>query len=154
MFMKHPTMESDDMRQRTQGVWDRFYNFSNIWKRSGCVKSLKSRLMFVLISKLYRAMYASTGIATDSARKAKANSWARLLLKPTRRRFQGPPLPPPLCRNSRCRTRFAARATNCFASSVRTPCTPAEPVVPIEPQGSFRATGTAGSVMEPESIPT
>ena len=93
MFMKHPTMESDDMRQRTQGVWDRFYNFSNIWKRSGCVKSLKSRLMFVLISKLYRAMYASTGIATDSARKAKANSWARLLLKPTRRLFQAPPMP-------------------------------------------------------------
>jgi radical SAM superfamily enzyme YgiQ (UPF0313 family) len=93
MFMPHPTMNSDEMRERTQGVWDRFYNMSNIWKRSGCVKSLKSRLAFVLISKLYRQMYASTGIATDSARKARANSWARMLLKPCRRLFQAQPMP-------------------------------------------------------------
>jgi hypothetical protein len=32
-----------------------------------CV-SLKARIAFLLISKLYRQMYANTGIATDSAR--------------------------------------------------------------------------------------
>ena len=32
---------------------------------------------FVLISKLYRQMYANTGIATDSARVSRANQWAR-----------------------------------------------------------------------------
>ena len=37
------------------------------------MKSLKARLAFVLISKLYRQMYANTGIATDSARHARAN---------------------------------------------------------------------------------
>ncbi|MCU1326939.1 MAG: Radical domain protein [Bryobacterales bacterium] len=93
MFMPHPTMGSDEMRARTQAVWDRFYNLANIWKRSGCVKSVKSRLAFVLISKLYRQMYASTGIATDSARKARANNWARMLLKPCRRLFQAKPMP-------------------------------------------------------------
>ena len=28
MFMPHPTMNSEEMRARTQGVWDRFYSFA------------------------------------------------------------------------------------------------------------------------------
>ena len=28
MFMPHPTMSSEEMRARTQGVWDRFYSFA------------------------------------------------------------------------------------------------------------------------------
>ena len=39
----------------------------------------RSRVAFVLISKLYRQMYANTGIATDSARVSRANQWARLI---------------------------------------------------------------------------
>ena len=58
-----------------------------------CVKSLKSRLAFVLISKLYRQMYANTGIATDSARVSRAERWARMLAPPTRRLFSAPPMP-------------------------------------------------------------
>jgi hypothetical protein len=38
-------------------------------------------------------MYANTGIATDSARQSRAESWARLLVKPTRRLFAGRPMP-------------------------------------------------------------
>ena len=38
-------------------------------------------------------MYATTGIATDSARKQKANFWARTLAKPCRRLFQAKPMP-------------------------------------------------------------
>jgi hypothetical protein len=86
-------MSSEEIRQRTQGVWDSFYSLAEIWKRAGCVKTLKSKLAFVLISKLYRQMYANTGIATDSARRKKANRWARWLAKPTRRLFQGRPMP-------------------------------------------------------------
>lgn len=93
MFMPHPTMGSEEMRARTQGVWDRFYNFSNVWKRSRCTPNLKARLAFVFVSKLYRQMYASTGIATDSARRSNANRWARLLAKPTLRLFQARPMP-------------------------------------------------------------
>lgn len=93
MFMPHPTMQSEEMRQRTQAVWDRFYSLRNIWKRSECTPHWKARLAFVLISKLYRHMYASTGIATDSARRARANQWARMISKACRGLFTAPPMP-------------------------------------------------------------
>lgn len=93
MFTPHPTMSSDEIRVRTQGVWDRFYRFGAIWERSRCVKSLKARVAFVFVSKLYRQMYANTGISTDSARRKSANRWARLLAKPTLRLFQAKPIP-------------------------------------------------------------
>jgi radical SAM superfamily enzyme YgiQ (UPF0313 family) len=93
MFMPHPAMGSDEMRERTQGVWDRFYSLSAVWKRSRCTPHLRARLAFIFISRLYRQMYASTGIATDSARKRNANRWARLLAKPCRRLFQAKPMP-------------------------------------------------------------
>ncbi|MCC6365364.1 MAG: B12-binding domain-containing radical SAM protein [Bryobacterales bacterium] len=93
LYTPHPTMSSEEIRMRTQGVWDRFYSLGAIWKRAHCCKSLKSRLAFVLISKLYRQMYANTGIATDSARRSSANRWARWLAKPCRRLFQGVPMP-------------------------------------------------------------
>ncbi len=93
MFMPHPTMSSDEMRARTQGVWDKFYSLPAIWKRSACTPTLRSRLAFVFISKLYRQMYASTGIATDSARRERATQWARRIAKVTRRLFHAPPMP-------------------------------------------------------------
>jgi hypothetical protein len=47
----------------------------------------------VLISKLYRQMYANTGIATDSARTARATQWARWIARPCRRLFVTAPMP-------------------------------------------------------------
>jgi len=64
-----------------------------VWKRSSAVKSLKNRIGFVLCSKLYRQMYANTGIATDSARHAKSERMARLLAKPCRHLFLAKPMP-------------------------------------------------------------
>ena len=93
MFMPHPAMTSEEMRARTQDVWDNFYSLSAIWKRSACTPTLRARLAFVFISKLYRQMYASTGIATDSARRARATLWARRIVKITRRLFQASPMP-------------------------------------------------------------
>ena len=92
-YMPHPTMAHDEVQKRTQAVWDRFYSLPVVWKRSRCVSSLKGRLAFVLISKLYRQMYANTGIASDSARQSRAQQWARLISKPTRRLFAGRPMP-------------------------------------------------------------
>jgi hypothetical protein len=86
-------MSSDEMRVKTQRVWDNFYSLPAIWKRSACTPTLRARLAFVFISKLYRQMYASTGIATDSARRERANLWARRIAKVTRRLFQAKPLP-------------------------------------------------------------
>jgi len=59
------------------------------------VRDAATPLAFVLLSKLYRQMYANTGIATDSARVNRANRWARLIARPCRRLFVARPLPPP-----------------------------------------------------------
>jgi hypothetical protein len=86
-------MSQDEIRRRTQGVWDDFYSLKLIWKRSSCVPSLRGRLAFLFISKLYRQMYANTGMATDSARVARSNRWARWLAKPCRLLFVARPMP-------------------------------------------------------------
>jgi tRNA A37 methylthiotransferase MiaB len=93
VYMQHPAMTADEIRANTQSVWDRFYSFRSIWRRAHTVKSLKARLAFVLISKIYRQMYANTGIATDSARINRSARWARLMAIPCRRLFAGRPLP-------------------------------------------------------------
>jgi radical SAM superfamily enzyme YgiQ (UPF0313 family) len=94
VYMHHPVMTADEIRQRTQAVWDQFYSFGSIWKRSrGAVESIKARLAFVLISKIYRQMYANTGIATDSARVNRSAQWARLMAIPCRKLFAGRPMP-------------------------------------------------------------
>jgi radical SAM superfamily enzyme YgiQ (UPF0313 family) len=94
VYTAHPVMTADQIRKSTQEVWDRFYSFPSIWRRAtaSCV-SLKSRLAFVLISKIYRQMYANTGIATDSARVSRSAQWARLMARPCRRLFAGRPMP-------------------------------------------------------------
>ena len=93
VYLPHPAMSPDDIRTRTQAVWDQFYSLRRIWARSRCTPTLRARLAFVLISKLYRQMYANTGIATDSARVSRANRWARLIARPCRRLFVARPLP-------------------------------------------------------------
>ena len=93
VYAPHPVMAADEIRARTQAVWDRFYSLGRIWERSRCAHTLRARIAFVLISKLYRQMYANTGIATDSARVNRANRWARLIAKPCRRLFAARPLP-------------------------------------------------------------
>jgi radical SAM superfamily enzyme YgiQ (UPF0313 family) len=93
MFMPHPVMSSQEISNRTQNVWDRFYSFSSIWKRSDCTPTLRSRVAFIFLSKLYRKMYAGTGISTDSARRRKANTAARWLSRYTRLFFISKPMP-------------------------------------------------------------
>ena len=89
VYAPHPVMSADEIRQRTQGVWDEFYRLPLVWQRAKCVKSMKSRLAFVLISKLYRQMYANTGISTDSARSNKAHRMTRLMARPLVKLFAG-----------------------------------------------------------------
>ena len=94
IYMPHPSMSAEDIRRLTQRTWDEFYSLSLIWQRSlDCVKSMKARLAFVLISKLYRQMYANTGIATDSARVARSAQRARVLARLARRLFVTAPMP-------------------------------------------------------------
>jgi hypothetical protein len=86
-------MSGEEIREHTQEVWDHFYSWKSIWKRSRFIKSRQGRLAFMLISRVYRQMYADTGIATDSARVAWSARWARLLAKPCRLLFAGRAMP-------------------------------------------------------------
>ena len=93
VYTPHPLMGPDEIRQRTQGVWDQFYKFPLVWERAQFLKSMKSRVAFVLISKLYRQMYANTGISTDSARSTKAHRMTRIIARPLIKLFSGSPMP-------------------------------------------------------------
>jgi radical SAM superfamily enzyme YgiQ (UPF0313 family) len=93
VYTPHPLLSADEIRIGTQSTWDRFYSVPAIWERARIIKSVKGRLLFLLISKLYRQMYANTGIATDSARVTRSRNWARLLLRPCRKLFVTTPMP-------------------------------------------------------------
>jgi hypothetical protein len=93
MFTPHPSMSSDEIRERTQKVWDTFYNWRAIWQRSDCTPNLRARLGFIFLSKLYRQMYAGTGISTDSARRKKSKTWARWTASQCRKLFKAKPMP-------------------------------------------------------------
>ena len=93
MFTPHPSMSSGEISDRTQKVWDRFYDWGSIWQRSACTPTLRARVAFMLLSKLYRQMYAGTGISTDSARRKKSKKWARWTVKQTSRIFKSAPMP-------------------------------------------------------------
>jgi radical SAM superfamily enzyme YgiQ (UPF0313 family) len=93
LYFSHPVMSAEEVRSRTQAVWDEFYTLRNIWRRSDFLKSVRSRLTFILISKIYRQMYADTGIATDSARRGWSKRSARWLAKPCRKLFSARPMP-------------------------------------------------------------
>jgi len=93
MFTPHPSMSTDEIRERTQKVWDRFYEWGSIWKRSSCTPTLRARLGFIFLSKLYRQMYAGTGISTDSARRKKSKAWARWTARQCKKLFKARPMP-------------------------------------------------------------
>jgi hypothetical protein len=93
LYSPHPTMSLEEIRVGTQHAWDQFYSWRHVWRRSGVVKSMRNRLAFVLVSKMYRQMYANTGIATDSARVQRSALWARWLGQAARRLFLGKPMP-------------------------------------------------------------
>jgi radical SAM superfamily enzyme YgiQ (UPF0313 family) len=93
VYTPHPLMTADELRVRTQAVWDRFYGLGLVWQRSSFLKSLRARLAFVLVSKLYRQMYANTGITTDSARVQRSARRARVLARLARRLFVAAPMP-------------------------------------------------------------
>ena len=94
LYTQHPTMPLEEIRVGAQGAWDEFYSMPRIWARaSRSVKSTKGKLAFVLISKLYRQMYANTGIATDSARVQRSAKTARIIGKAAAQLFRGRPMP-------------------------------------------------------------
>jgi hypothetical protein len=93
VYSPHPTMDAEAIRKGTQSAWDSFYRLAAVARRSTCIRSLRGRLAFLLVSKLYRQMYANTGIATDSARHARSARRARWLARAARLLFVAKPMP-------------------------------------------------------------
>jgi len=93
IYTHHPALSPEEIRAYTQETWDRFYSMASVWRRSRCVKSVRARVAFVLVSKLYRQMYANTGITTDSGRVARSVKWSRWLAAPLQKLFAGSPMP-------------------------------------------------------------
>jgi hypothetical protein len=93
LYAPHPTMSLEQIRTGAQHAWDLFYRWPAIWQRSAVVESWRGRLAFVLLSKLYRQMYANTGIATDSARVTRSARRARWVGRLCRPLFLGRPVP-------------------------------------------------------------
>jgi radical SAM superfamily enzyme YgiQ (UPF0313 family) len=93
VYIPHPNMSAEEIRARTQQVWDDYYRLGEIWKRIRGVGRRRDRLILLFMSKLYHQMYANTGIATDSARRNKANRWARWIAVIARKLFQAKPMP-------------------------------------------------------------
>ncbi len=122
MFTPHPSMSSTEISDRTQNVWDRFYSWRAVWERSACVPNLRGRMAFMFLSKLYRQMYAGTGISTDSARRKKSKTMARFMAKQTKKFFHAKPMP------DLSSPDWGAG----FTSAARRPS-----MLPAEPQGAF-----------------
>jgi hypothetical protein len=57
------------------------------------VPNLRARIAFMFLSKLYRQMYAGTGISTDSARRKKSKAGARWTARQCKKLFQATPMP-------------------------------------------------------------
>lgn len=45
VYAPHPVMGADEIRARTQAVWDRFYSLPRIWARSRCAETVRARLI-------------------------------------------------------------------------------------------------------------
>jgi hypothetical protein len=87
-------MTREEISNGTRRAWDTFYSLRLLWDRSRRASTLWERLAFVLLSKIYRQMYARTGLATDSARVQRAAFWVRILARPCRRLFKERPAVP------------------------------------------------------------
>ena len=81
------------LQARTRQAWTEFYSLGRIWRRSAVARTLKARLAFILISKLFAHMYFHGGIATDSARFVRSAWIARQCAAAARRLFMGGPMP-------------------------------------------------------------
>ena len=71
----------DVIRQRLEPVY------------AAVTPTLRARIAFMFLSKLYRQMYAGTGISTDGARRKKSKTWARWTARQSRKLFAARPMP-------------------------------------------------------------
>ena len=109
LLTPHPVMSGEEIRQGTQNVWTDFYSLKASWQRSNILKSFKSRIAFVVASKVMLNAFGRTGLSTDSARASRATKLGGIGFSVLQKMFAARPMPdlpvpmsphPPVVRDS------------------------------------------------------
>ncbi len=82
-----------DSRAHTEGLGPASTTGADLEAFGVHPESERRGIAFMFLSKLYRQMYAGTGISTDSARRKKSKRWARWTARQCKRLFQAKPMP-------------------------------------------------------------
>ena len=90
LYWDHPVMSARGDPFPNPGCLGQFLQLGPDLEAFAIIKSSRGRLAFVLISRIYRLMYADTGIATDSARVTWSGRWTRWMAKPCRHTLRRP----------------------------------------------------------------
>jgi hypothetical protein len=93
MFTPHPSMSSSEISERTQRVWDRFYNLSAIWQRSACVPNPSRTSGLHAALQALPADVCGNGNLNRQRAEKEAKAWARLTARQCRKLFQSAPMP-------------------------------------------------------------
>jgi hypothetical protein len=94
MFTPHPTMSTDEIRERTQKVWDRFYNWSAIWQRSACTPNYTGANLLSCFSRSSTGRCMRERESRPIARASKkSKSWARWTARQCKKLFHANPMP-------------------------------------------------------------
>jgi len=93
VYMPHPTMTPEQMLDHLEKTWGRFYSLPAIWDRAHAAKRMRSRLAFVLASKLLRQMYVRPNLAQNRSGQRQAKRLARYLARPCQRLFRAREMP-------------------------------------------------------------
>ena len=93
LLTPHPVMSAEAIRLGTQEVWNTFYSFTAVWRRSALVGSFRNRVAFLVASKVMLQAFGNTGLSTDSARVSRSTLWARLGILALQKLFAVKPMP-------------------------------------------------------------
>ena len=93
LLTPHPVMSGEQIRQGTQSVWNDFYSLAASWKRSNILKTLRSRVAFVVASKVMLQAFGNTGLSTDSARASRATKLGGIGFSLLQKMFSAEPMP-------------------------------------------------------------
>lgn len=78
---QHPNLSEKELYAALAFLWHKFYALPAIFRRARSIKfrKLKSALLFIAISKLYKMLYYEYGISADSAKTIPSNRLIRSL---------------------------------------------------------------------------
>ena len=83
--IKHPTLTKEDLLRENRLSWDRFYSWREILARTrfGIPRRwpLMGRVTYVLLSIVFRRVYAGNGLVADMVHKRKLGAGTKLLIK-------------------------------------------------------------------------